>query len=850
MNINKYLAKGTLLNFYGLHHQSGRDRIIRTWDPWLYDTTEISTLNTETTETTSETMGTENELVGAVHTVRKELSQEMSRCAYLTYGWVVRASNFPHLRCCRFCSRASDFPELTAVRNYFGQKTVSYFAWFMYHTHAMAILAVFGVAVEVFISLGHYVTTIETDAANAAMAEYGINSSNFTSINGSSTVTHVSTNYTLAGGDSSILIKQINAILGDDLTWVSIAMDYALIVWAIMVCVWATLVGEGWKRLLAELYCMWGVEDSDADRYVRPEFIGDLRVPSDPSQFADGRTTPKGNKQKRCMVYVLQIPVMCTCMFIVVFAWGLVDYLKVNVLPDLQSKVDAACTDNITGSVLQNNIFYNTTNGTEVLLPSCCGPATSACLLAKQEKDDYFSNDNLMVHGVTAVHSFVITLTNYLWGACALIFTNWENHSHDSDYEKSLGLKTFVFQFLNSYLSLFWFAFVKFDHTRLRTQLAYLMIFKQLSDYILYMVVPYIQFRYKLWSRGMEFHSLFVVQKKKGNKKQKKGTTAATTPIKTDAELARMYVYAQAQVEKDYIDRLKEYYNHYNPTMLYKCAKLVQNNLKKGGTMCVDELFVQIIKKYNNSHNDESTGYQVTFQPGALGMKLNVHPNATGCFVHHVEINSQSYHGQVQVNDQIIKVGTVRVLNAKDTMKELQQQPRPVVLTFQKKQPVMQPTTVPIHVLQLAQQLPPPYGAMNKWGSKHVRHLSEEEADEKRKSKLKHKNKQNQVVPEDNGQHDIAFRCPSEMEPMMEQIGIQDCMLPQSNIINFYVRAIMQFGYISLFGKCKVVGTKQGGTGQCSNFLCLYLFITPTHSCCVSSCSIVVIDEQLVANTF
>ena len=122
MNINKYLAKGTLLNFYGLHHQNGRDRIIRTWDPWLYDTTELSTLNAETTETTPETTGTENELVGAVHTVGKELSQEMSRCAYLTYGWVIRASNFPHLRCCRFCSRASDFPELTAVRNYFGQK--------------------------------------------------------------------------------------------------------------------------------------------------------------------------------------------------------------------------------------------------------------------------------------------------------------------------------------------------------------------------------------------------------------------------------------------------------------------------------------------------------------------------------------------------------------------------------------------------------------------------------------------------------------------------------------------------------------------------------------------------------
>ena len=86
-----------------------------------------------------------------------------------------------------------------------------------------------------------------------------------------------------------------------------------------------------------------------------------------------------------------------------------------------------------------------------------------------------------------------------------------------------------------------------------------------------------------------------------------------------------------------------------------------------------------------SKHNGgSSTEHQVVFQSGALGMKLNVHPEAMGCFVHHVELNSQSYHGQVQVNDQIMKVGTINVLNAKEAMKELQQQPRPVVLTFRR----------------------------------------------------------------------------------------------------------------------------------------------------------------------
>ena len=90
-----------------------------------------------------------------------------------------------------------------------------------------------------------------------------------------------------------------------------------------------------------------------------------------------------------------------------------------------------------------------------------------------------------MINGVVAGHAVLITLTNFIWGAAAVGFTNMENHSHDADYEKSLGVKTFMFQFLNSYLSLFWYAFVAIDHNRLRAQLAYLMIFKQLSDYLI-----------------------------------------------------------------------------------------------------------------------------------------------------------------------------------------------------------------------------------------------------------------------------------------------------------------------------------------------------------------------------
>jgi hypothetical protein len=37
----------------------------------------------------------------------------------------------------------------------------------------------------------------------------------------------------------------------------------------------------------------------------------------------------------------------------------------------------------------------------------------------------------------------------------------WENHRTDTDYENHLILKTFLFQFVNSYASFFYIAFVK-----------------------------------------------------------------------------------------------------------------------------------------------------------------------------------------------------------------------------------------------------------------------------------------------------------------------------------------------------------------------------------------------------
>ena len=54
-----------------------------------------------------------------------------------------------------------------------------------------------------------------------------------------------------------------------------------------------------------------------------------------------------------------------------------------------------------------------------------------------------------------------IKIMNYVYGHVAKWLTKWENHENDSHYHDALATKLFLFQFVNSYNSLFYIAFLK-----------------------------------------------------------------------------------------------------------------------------------------------------------------------------------------------------------------------------------------------------------------------------------------------------------------------------------------------------------------------------------------------------
>jgi hypothetical protein len=60
-------------------------------------------------------------------------------------------------------------------------------------------------------------------------------------------------------------------------------------------------------------------------------------------------------------------------------------------------------------------------------------------------------------------NSIFIMVTNSLYSKIAKRLNDWENHRTETDHADALIIKTFCFQFVNSYISLFYIAFIKME---------------------------------------------------------------------------------------------------------------------------------------------------------------------------------------------------------------------------------------------------------------------------------------------------------------------------------------------------------------------------------------------------
>ncbi|XP_059357945.1 anoctamin-8 isoform X2 [Carassius carassius] len=218
------------------------------------------------------------------------------------------------------------------------------------------------------------------------------------------------------------------------------SQDICCVVFALFNVVWATLFLERWKRREAELAYKWGTLDTPAESLEepRPQFRGIKR--RSPVTGCEEFFYPPW--KRRMFRWLVSFPICILCLCFVCLAMFI---------------------------CLEFQEFVIETKE----LPSMCR---------------FFPKILLAV---------TVTVCDEVYKKIALWLNDMENYRLQSTYDNNLILKTVFFQFVNSYLSLFYIGFYLKDMERLKEMLATLLIFRQFLQNIKEVLQPYLYEHHK-----------------------------------------------------------------------------------------------------------------------------------------------------------------------------------------------------------------------------------------------------------------------------------------------------------------------------------------------------------------
>ncbi|XP_074035844.1 anoctamin 8 white walker isoform X2 [Leptinotarsa decemlineata] len=214
--------------------------------------------------------------------------------------------------------------------------------------------------------------------------------------------------------------------------------DVGYVLFSIFNVVWVTTYLQAWKRYSAELAFRWGTLDQRDDLLAepRPLFRGPLEISP-----VTKRLEPHHPPWKRHVFrYCITVPIIAICL-VAVFCIMIVS-LQIQ-----------DCWDN----VLRNR-----------------GLPHWLCYLPK-----------IML-------AVIISLMDEAYFRIAIWLNDKENYRLETKYENHLIGKVALFQFVNSFLSLFYIAFYLQDQARLKEQLAALLISRQVIGNLKESALPYL----------------------------------------------------------------------------------------------------------------------------------------------------------------------------------------------------------------------------------------------------------------------------------------------------------------------------------------------------------------------
>ncbi|XP_067329922.1 anoctamin-8 isoform X2 [Channa argus] len=219
------------------------------------------------------------------------------------------------------------------------------------------------------------------------------------------------------------------------------SQDICCVVFALFNVVWATLFLERWKRREAELAYRWGTLDTPTESLEepRPQFRGIKRC--SPVTGCEEFYYPPWKRALFRWLVSLPICILCLCFV----------FLAMLLCLELQEVV-----------------------------------------MEIQELPDITRFIPKILLAIT------VTICDEVYKKIAYWLNDMENYRLQSAYENNLIIKMVFFEFINSYLSLFYIGFYLKDMERLKEMLATLLIFRQFLQNIKEVLQPYLYEQNKL----------------------------------------------------------------------------------------------------------------------------------------------------------------------------------------------------------------------------------------------------------------------------------------------------------------------------------------------------------------
>lgn len=184
---------------------------------------------------------------------------------------------------------------------------------------------------------------------------------------------------------------------------------------AIFSSIWATLFLEFWKRRQVSLAIEWNVEGFEQDEEpVRPEFK--KTAPSLKKNPVNGKMEPHIPKKTRYQRYGAAGSIIAMMILLVIAA--------------------------VIGVVIYRAAVFAALSGSKII--------------------DIRQRARIVTSITAAIINLIcINLLKFVYQKIAVWLTNWENPRTRTDFEDSFTYKMYLFQFVNTYASIFYIAFFK-----------------------------------------------------------------------------------------------------------------------------------------------------------------------------------------------------------------------------------------------------------------------------------------------------------------------------------------------------------------------------------------------------